>query len=97
MPLHTYGATPATVGRMPLYKANMPPSVLYIVTIVAHMPGSFLLVSSEMVANEADWIDNRVRTMSNGYVKVTEVMPAAPPHTSRLNGDRSAPGVGSTN
>ena len=65
--------------------------------MVAHIPGSFLLVSSDIVANEADCIDKRVRTMSKGYVKVTEVMPAAPPHTSRLNGDRSAPGVGSAN
>ena len=62
----TYGATPATVGRMPLYNARKPPSVLYIVTIVAHMPGSFLLISSDIVPSDADCIDNLVRTMSKG-------------------------------
>ena len=62
----TYGATPATVGNIPLYKARKPPSVLYIVIMVAHMPGSLLLVSSESVAKDADCIDNRVRTISRG-------------------------------
>ena len=64
--VHTYGATPATVGRMPRYSARKPPSVLYMVIIVAHIPGSFLLVSSDRVANDADCIDNLVRTMSRG-------------------------------
>lgn len=50
----TYGATPATVGNMPLYRARKPPSVLYIVIMVAHMPGSLLLVSSEIEAKDAD-------------------------------------------
>lgn len=49
------------------------------------------------MAKEADCIDRRVRTMSNGYVNVTEVMPAAPPQMSRLIGERSAPGEGSAN
>lgn len=60
----TYGATPATVGMMPLYSAARPPSVLYMVTIVVHMPGSSLGLAS--TAKEADWMDRRVRTMSRG-------------------------------
>jgi hypothetical protein len=64
--------------------------------MVAIMPGSCPSdVPSE--ANEADCIDRRVLTMSKGYVKVTEVMPAQPPHTNLRNGDRSAPGEGSAN
>jgi hypothetical protein len=82
---------------MPLYKARMPPSVLYIVTIVAHMPGSFFPVECLSVANDADWIDSLVRTMSRGYVKTTEVIPAVPPQTKRLTEVRSAPGEGSKN
>src|SRR5271170_6855756 len=88
----TYGATPATVGMMPRYKPLMPPSVLYILTPVAHMPGSFPSAFSR-VANEADWIDSLVRMMSRGYVNVTEVIPAQPPHIKRLIGVRSAPGL----
>jgi hypothetical protein len=61
----TYGATPAIVGIMPRYNATMPPSVRYMVTIVAHMPGSFLGLEPSS-AKEADWIDKRVRTMSSG-------------------------------
>jgi hypothetical protein len=68
---------------MPLYKANMPPSVLYIVTKVPHIPGSFVLGDLPKAANDADWMESRVRTMSRGYVKKTEVMPAAPPHIKR--------------
>ena len=82
---------------MPLYSAKKPPSVLYIVTMVTHIPGNFFCDASLSAAKDADCMDNRVRTISNGYVKVTDVIPAAPPHTSRLNGDRSAPGEGSTN
>lgn len=61
----TYGATPATVGMMPRYSAGNPPSVLYIITIVCHMPGSFFGLSPSS-ANDADWIESRVRTMSSG-------------------------------
>lgn len=82
---------------MPLYSARMPPSVLYIVFNVAHMPGSCFRDASPREANEADWMESLVRTMSNGYVNVTEVIPAAPPHRSRLKGERSAPGEGSAN
>ena len=42
-------------------------------------------------------MESRVLTMSRGYVKVTEVMPANAPHTNRLNGVRSAPGESATN
>ena len=86
----TYGATPATVGIIPLYKANIPPSVLYIITMVAHMPGSFVFFSS--VAKLADWMDNLVRVMSRGYVKNTDVIPADPPHTNLLREDTSPVG-----
>ena len=82
---------------MPLYSAKNPPSVLYIVTRVPHIPGSCFLDASPSEAKEADWIESLVRTMSKGYVNVTDVMPAAPPHTSLFNGERSAPGVDSTN
>lgn len=37
----TYGATPATVGTIPLYSARKPPSVAYISRMVSHIPGSF--------------------------------------------------------
>jgi len=76
---------------MPLYSAVTPPSVLYIVTMVDHMPGS--LVGFARAAKEADWMDRRVRTISSGYVNVTDVMPAMPPQVKRARGDRSAPGV----
>jgi hypothetical protein len=81
---------------MPLYRPRMPPSVLYILIIVCHIPGNFpsCLPSA---AKPADCIDNRVRTMSSGYVNVTEVMPAKPPQSNLRTGERSAPGVGSAN
>lgn len=86
----TYGATPATVGMIPLYNAATPPSVLYMVIIVVHMPGSSL--GFARAAKEADWIERRVRTISRGYVNVTEVIPAMPPHVRRAKGDKSASG-----
>ena len=89
--VHTYGATPATVGSIPLYKAANPPSFLYMLNIVAHMPGSSFGFDPSS-ANDADWIESRVRTMSRGYVNVTEVMPAIPPQVKRMRGVRSAPG-----
>jgi hypothetical protein len=61
------------------------------------MPGNFVLGVPPRAANEADWIERRVRTISRGYVKNTEVIPARPPHTSRLAELRSAPGEGSKN
>lgn len=79
----TYGATPATVGIMPLYRAKNPPSFLYIDAISAHMPGSFSPAFLLIPENEALCIDNRVLTISRGYVHVTEVMPAQPPQNSR--------------
>jgi hypothetical protein len=82
---------------MPLYNASIPPSVLYIVTIVAHIPGSFALCAWPSAANDADWIERRVRTISRGYVQKTEVMPAAPPQTKRLMEFKSAPGDASKN
>jgi hypothetical protein len=82
---------------IPLYKARIPPSVLYMVTMVAHIPGSLLPVGCLSVTNDADWIESLVRTMSRGYVKNTDVIPAAPPQTRRLTELRSAPGVGSKN
>jgi hypothetical protein len=93
----TYGATPATVGMIPLYRAGIPPSVLYIVTIVVHIPGSFVRGKLPSAANEADWIERRVRTISRGYVKNTDVIPAAPPQTRRLTELMSPPGVLSKN
>jgi hypothetical protein len=92
----TYGATPATVGIMPRYNAGNPPSVVYMVIIVDHIPGSLLCEASPSAAKDADWIDKRVRTMSSGYVKVTDVIPAAPPQISLCRGSRSAPGETST-
>ena len=64
--------------------------------MVCHIPGSF---PSDWpnAAKPADCIDNRVRTMSSGYVVVTEVIPAKPPHRSLRRGERSAPGDGSAN
>lgn len=64
--------------------------------MVCHMPGS-LPSGLPRPAKPADWIDNRVRTMSSGYVNVTEVMPAKPPQSNLRTGERSAPGVGSAN
>lgn len=64
---------------------------------VSHIPGNFLLDASPRAAKETDCIDSRVRTISRGYVNVTEVMPAAPPQTSRRMGERSAPGEDSAN
>ncbi len=40
-------------------------------------------------------MESRVRTISRGYVTVTEVMPARAPQHSRRPGERGAPGVGS--
>ena len=94
----TYGATPATVGINPRYSALMPPSCLYIWISVAHMPGSFFSASAfDRPLKDADWIDKRVRTMSRGYVTVTDVMPAIAPQHKRLNGVRGSPGSGSKN
>lgn len=90
----TYGATPATVGVMPLYRAAIPPSVLYMDFRVDHMPGKWS-GRAPSSANEADWIDRRVRTMSSGYVKKTDVMPAAPPQMRRVTDESSAPGEAS--
>jgi hypothetical protein len=67
------------------------------VTRVAHIPGSFVVVGCFSVANDADWIESLVRTMSRGYVKKTDVMPAAPPQTRRETDVNSAPGEGSKN
>jgi hypothetical protein len=81
---------------MPLYKPRMPPSVLYILIMVCHIPGNFLS-RFPSPAKLADCIDNRVRTMSSGYVNVTDVIPAKPPHSNLRTGGRSAPGDGSAN
>ena len=61
------------------------------------MPGSFCPASFFKLSNDADWIDNRVRTMSKGYVVETEVIPARPPQNNRWYGPRGAPGVSSKN
>lgn len=82
---------------MPLYKAGIPPSVLYMMVNVSHKPGSLARCAVLRAAKEADWIDNRVLTMSSGYVKQTEVMPAAPPHIRRRKELRSWPGEASKN
>lgn len=87
----TYGATPATVGIMPRYNAVNPPSFRYICFIVAHIPGIFP-ASLLRPLNDAVWIDRRVRTMSSGYVTVTDVMPASAPQHSLSMGVRGAPG-----
>lgn len=102
----TYGATPATVGTIPLYNAVMPPSLAYMCFIVPHMPGSLRLATSAAFlaespfslakdAKDADWIERRVRTMSSGYVTVTEVIPARAPQQRRESAERFAPGVDS--
>jgi hypothetical protein len=82
---------------IPLYKASIPPSVLYMVTRVTHIPGNFFPVGCWSVANDADWIESLVRTMSRGYVKNTDVIPADPPQTRRLTEVSSPPGVDSKN
>jgi hypothetical protein len=64
--------------------------------MVCHMPGSFLGLAPSS-ANDADWIERRVRTMSSGYVKVTDVIPAMPPHVRRASGVRLSPGCRSKN
>jgi hypothetical protein len=61
------------------------------------MPGSFFLGVPASCTNEADCTDSRVRTMSRGYVKNTDVIPASPPHTRRLAEVSSPPGDGSKN
>src|SRR5271154_2964787 len=81
---------------MPLYKPRIPPSVLYILIMVCHIPGNFPSCFPN-AAKPADCIDNRVRTMSSGYVNVTEVIPAKPPHSNLRTGERSAPGDVSAN
>jgi hypothetical protein len=75
----------------------MPPSVLYMVVIVSHIPGSLALGIPPKAANDADCMERRVRTISRGYVKKTDVIPATPPQISRLKLDRSSPGVVSKN
>lgn len=42
-------------------------------------------------------MDRRVRTMSRGYVKVTEVMPARPPQRRRWYASNGEPGSLSKN
>jgi hypothetical protein len=81
---------------MPRYSALIPPSVLYMAPMVCHMPGS-LVGFAPSSANDADWIERRVRTMSSGYVKVTDVMPAIPPQNRRATGVRLSPGWRSKN
>jgi hypothetical protein len=81
---------------MPRYKPRIPPSVLYILIMVCHIPGNFPS-RFPSAAKPADCIDNRVRTMSKGYVNVTDVIPAKPPHINLRKGGRSAPGDGSAN
>ena len=69
---------------MPRYRAKTPPSVLYMVVRVGHIPGNFLPdLAFCNPANEADWMESRVRTISRGYVNVTEVIPAMAPHERR--------------
>jgi len=64
---------------------------------VGHIPGSFTPFARCSSEKEADCIDSRVRTMSSGYVNVTDVIPATPPQQSLRNGPKSAPGVSSKN
>lgn len=64
--------------------------------MVCHIPGNFPS-RFPSAAKPADCIDNRVRTMSSGYVNVTDVIPAKPPHSNLRTGERSAPGDGSAN
>ena len=52
------------------------------VTKSSNIPGSFSLLEPNSL-KEADWIESLVRTMSRGYVNVTDVMPAKPPHIKR--------------
>ena len=94
---HTYGATPATVGMIPRYSAAMPPSDLYMAAITVHMPGSLSLGTSPSAAKEAVWMESRVLTMSSGYVKTTDVIPAIPPQTSLSRGAMTVPGSLSKN
>jgi hypothetical protein len=75
----------------------MPPSVLYMVFIVAHIPGRCFDDGWLRGAKDADWMDSLVRTMSRGYVKKTEVIPAVPPQIRRLTEVMSPPGVISKN
>jgi hypothetical protein len=82
---------------IPLYNAGIPPSVLYIITNVPHIPGSLARCAVLKAAKEADWMDNRVLTISSGYVKQTEVMPAAPPQIKRRRELKSWPGEASKN
>lgn len=42
-------------------------------------------------------MDSRVLTISNGYVNVTDVMPAMAPQTRRLSAGKGAPGDDSKN
>jgi hypothetical protein len=61
------------------------------------MPGSFSPASLFKLEKDADWIDSLVRTMSSGYVHVTEVMPARPPQSNRWYASSGAPGSFSKN
>lgn len=61
------------------------------------MPGNLALCVVLRAANDADWMESLVRTISRGYVKNTEVIPAAPPQINRLREERSCPGEGSKN
>jgi hypothetical protein len=65
------------------------------VTINANIPGNFGLGPSPDFNSlkDADCMDSRVRTISRGYVKVTEVMPASAPHNNRWYEFKGAPGV----
>lgn len=79
---------------IPLYNAAMPPSVRYMMIMVAHIPGSFFGLEASW-AKDADWMDSLVRTISKGYVNVTDVMPAKPPQSNLVRGGMSAPGYSS--
>jgi hypothetical protein len=61
------------------------------------MPGNFSPASRFRLENDADWMDKRVRTMSSGYVHVTEVIPARPPQSSRWYASSGPPGSFSKN
>lgn len=78
---------------MPLYSAFQPPSVLYMVAMSSNMPGSFLPALFPNSLKDADCIESLVRTISSGYVNVTEVIPARPPHNSRCTEFNFSPGV----
>lgn len=80
---------------MPLYNAMKPPSCRYIRRIVWNIPGSLKFGLAPSSEKEADWIESRVRTISKGYVTVTEVMPASPPQINRRSGVSSTFGEGS--